>query len=70
VLFDKTDPRSAVNRRISIVVMTREAVESAIKSTEGNLLGIDSSATPITDSRVMPEVAISSQEAFSVPPKK
>ncbi len=67
VLFDKTDPRSAVNRRISIVVMTREAVESAIKSTEGNLLGMDSSATPITDSRVMPAVSISSQQAFSIP---
>jgi chemotaxis protein MotB len=67
VLFDKTDPRSAVNRRISIVVMTREAVESAIKSTEGNLLSSDTSATPITDSRVIPDVAISNQKAFTIP---
>jgi chemotaxis protein MotB len=68
VLFDKKDPRSAVNRRISIVVMTREAVESALRTTEGNLLGQGSAATPITDSRVMPDVTISTQKAFSIPP--
>jgi chemotaxis protein MotB len=29
VLFDKENPRSAVNRRISIVVMTRQAEQDA-----------------------------------------
>jgi len=32
VLFDKENPRSAVNRRISIVVMTREAEQDAQKT--------------------------------------
>jgi len=31
VLFDKENPRNPVNRRISIVVMTRQAEEAAIK---------------------------------------
>jgi chemotaxis protein MotB len=31
VLFDKENPRSPVNRRISIVVMTRQALEESIK---------------------------------------
>ncbi len=32
VLFDKTDPAAAINRRISIIVMTKRAEESALKS--------------------------------------
>jgi chemotaxis protein MotB len=32
VLFDKTAPRNPINRRISIVVMTKEAEEQAIKT--------------------------------------
>ena len=32
VLFDKTNPRNAINRRISIIVMTKRAEESALKS--------------------------------------
>jgi chemotaxis protein MotB len=32
VLFDKQDPQSAVNRRISIVVMTKQAEEAALKT--------------------------------------
>jgi chemotaxis protein MotB len=32
VLFDKSNPRSAINRRISIIVMTKRAEESALKS--------------------------------------
>jgi chemotaxis protein MotB len=31
VLFDKRDPQNPINRRISIVVMTREAEEAALK---------------------------------------
>jgi chemotaxis protein MotB len=32
VLFDKQDPRAAINRRISIIVLTHDAEESALKS--------------------------------------
>jgi chemotaxis protein MotB len=32
VLFDKQDPQNPVNRRISIVVMTRQAEEAALKT--------------------------------------
>jgi chemotaxis protein MotB len=32
VLFDKSNPRNAINRRISIIVMTKRAEESALKS--------------------------------------
>ncbi|HEX4023564.1 MAG TPA: flagellar motor protein MotB [Steroidobacteraceae bacterium] len=32
VLFDKSNPRAAINRRISIVVMTKEAEEAALKT--------------------------------------
>src|SRR5262249_49768389 len=32
VLFDKQDPQSPVNRRISIVVMTKQAEEAALKT--------------------------------------
>ena len=32
VLFDKENPRNPINRRISIIVMTKEAEESALKT--------------------------------------
>jgi chemotaxis protein MotB len=32
VLFDKDDPQNPINRRISIIVMTKEAEDSALKS--------------------------------------
>lgn len=32
VLFDKTDPQNPINRRISIVVMTKQAEEDALKT--------------------------------------
>jgi chemotaxis protein MotB len=32
VLFDKQDPRAPVNRRISIIVMTRQAEQDALKT--------------------------------------
>ncbi|GAP66744.1 flagellar motor protein [Mizugakiibacter sediminis] len=34
VLFDKTDPRDPVNRRIAIIVMTRQAEQTALDSEE------------------------------------
>jgi chemotaxis protein MotB len=32
VLFDKHEPQSPINRRISIVVMTKQAEEAALKT--------------------------------------
>jgi chemotaxis protein MotB len=32
VLFNKQDPRAPVNRRISIIVMTRQAEQDALKT--------------------------------------
>jgi chemotaxis protein MotB len=34
VLFDKKDPRNPINRRISIIVMTRQAQEDAVRTEE------------------------------------
>ena len=66
VLFDKENPRSAVNRRISIVVMTRKAAEESIKTDQPHLLG-DTTATPVTDARVMPDVSIAPRSSFPIP---
>ena len=44
VLFDKANPRSPINRRISIIVMTREAEQEAMKTEVP--LSADTSATP------------------------
>ena len=38
VLFDKENPRNPINRRISIVVMTRQALEQANRTDQPNLL--------------------------------
>ena len=67
VLFDKANPRGAVNRRISIVVMTREAAEETAKGDAPNFFGGPSMATPITDSRILPSVGVMSGKEFAVP---
>jgi chemotaxis protein MotB len=46
VLFDKENPRNPINRRISIIVMTREAEQDAIK-TEAPAVAADASAAPV-----------------------
>jgi chemotaxis protein MotB len=46
VLFDKANPRSPINRRISIIVMTHEAEQEAIK-TEVPALAADANAAPL-----------------------
>ena len=45
VLFDKQEPRSPINRRISIIVMTRQAEEDAVK-TESEPAMMTPDATP------------------------
>ena len=44
VLFDKANPRNPINRRVSIIVMTREAEQEAIKTEVP--LSADASAAP------------------------
>jgi chemotaxis protein MotB len=39
VLFDKGNPRAAVNRRISIIVMTKEAEQAALSSDSDTAMG-------------------------------
>jgi chemotaxis protein MotB len=38
VLFDREDPQSPINRRISIVIMTRQAEEEALKTDTANAM--------------------------------
>jgi chemotaxis protein MotB len=54
VLFDKANPRSPINRRISIIVMTHEAEEEAMKTEVP--LSADASArpAPLTGAEVPP----------------
>ncbi len=47
VLFDKTNPRSAINRRISIVVMTHKAEEDAIKTDVPTLAALSRAETDV-----------------------
>jgi chemotaxis protein MotB len=45
VLFDRTDPRNPINRRISIIVMTRQAERDALKTDTPGSVGSDGSAS-------------------------
>jgi chemotaxis protein MotB len=47
VLFDKQDPQNPINRRISIVIMTKQAEEDALKTDVA-------SNTPATTAPVQP----------------
>jgi chemotaxis protein MotB len=55
VLFDKQDPQSPVNRRISIVVMTKQAEEAALKTDVA--ANPASTLTPPVASAVTPRAA-------------
>ena len=54
VLFDRTDPQSPINRRISIVIMTKQAEEEALKTDVAN---ITPAAAPAAPAEVSPPVA-------------
>ncbi len=49
VLFDKENPRSAVNRRISIVVMTQQAEQDAQKTDLPAVTVTPTADTPVAD---------------------
>jgi chemotaxis protein MotB len=67
VLFDKENPRSAVNRRISIVVMTKQAEEDAQHSDLPDA-GIKAEAAPVTESALPVDVATAPAEIAATPP--
>jgi chemotaxis protein MotB len=54
VLFDRADPQSPINRRISIVIMTKQAEQEALKTDVAN---ITPASTPATGSPGIPEAA-------------
>jgi chemotaxis protein MotB len=56
VLFDRQDPQSPINRRISIVIMTKQAEEDALKTDVAN-------ATPVSS-----EPALAPMPAVTSPP--
>jgi len=60
VLFDKADPQNPINRRISIVVMTKQAEEDALKTDVAK-----ESVAPGTAASAAPDAAA---PASSVPP--
>jgi chemotaxis protein MotB len=51
VLFNKDDPQSPINRRISIVVMTKQAEEAALKTDVAS-----ENPAPVTDGLATPEL--------------
>jgi chemotaxis protein MotB len=55
VLFDKTNTRNPINRRISIIVMTRQAEESALK-TDDSADTLSPTPTPGTPPAAVPAV--------------
>ena len=54
VLFDRTDPQSPINRRISIVIMTKQAEQDALKT---DVARITAAAAPSAGSPPAPEAA-------------
>jgi chemotaxis protein MotB len=58
VLFDKQDPQNPVNRRISIVVMTKQAEEAALKTdTVAETSAVTPTATPVAQAAAIPRTA-------------
>ncbi len=74
VLFDKGHPDNPINRRISIVVMTKQAEEDALKTdtaasgSAGDSAAADSSAA--VPSAAVPSAAASSAAASSAAPRQ
>jgi len=76
VLFDKTNPRAPINRRISIIVMTKEAEAAALRSDDaapvsaaslGHALAAPAVATPPSAASAPQSAAPASQPAVSAP---
>ena len=64
VLFDKQDPQNAINRRISIVIMTKQAEEDALKTDQAKT---EPQGPVVAPPLTMPEDAIPVSTAPSGP---
>jgi chemotaxis protein MotB len=62
VLFDRNDPQSPINRRISIVIMTKQAEADALKTDVANATPAPS-AEPVVSAPVSPPLAAASPPA-------
>jgi chemotaxis protein MotB len=67
VLFDKQDPQNPINRRISIVVMTKQAEEAALKTDMASGTSVAPAPTATRPEQPTPAAAIATQPAESAP---
>ncbi|MDB6014923.1 MAG: motility protein MotB [Gammaproteobacteria bacterium] len=64
VLFDRQDPQSPINRRISIVIMTKQAEEDALKTDVANATPVSSEpAVPFAPAVTTPPLAAATSPA-------
>ena len=74
VLFDQTNPRAPINRRISIIVMTKQAEEAALKTdasapvstaaaAASAAAGVNATATPVTPATVATSATVTAPSA-------
>jgi chemotaxis protein MotB len=54
VLFDRQDPQNPINRRISIVIMTKQAEEAALKTDMANTTSVGTAPTDVAPVGVAP----------------
>jgi chemotaxis protein MotB len=67
VLFNKSDPRAPINRRISIIVMTKEAEEAALKTDDSPAVGAAGLGQAIGAKAASPPAGASAGGASTVP---
>jgi chemotaxis protein MotB len=63
VLFDRQDPQSPINRRISIVIMTKQAEEEALKTDTVNRTPVGSAPAAASPTSAAPSASASSASA-------
>jgi chemotaxis protein MotB len=64
VLFDQSNPRNPINRRISLILMTKQAEEAALQSDRpaGQFGGDDPAAGTAADNTASPAAAAAAIE--------
>jgi chemotaxis protein MotB len=63
VLFDRQDPQSPINRRISIVIMTKQAEEDALKTDVANATPVGTESAAPTPAVTTPPLAATTSPA-------
>jgi chemotaxis protein MotB len=69
VLFDRANPRDAVNRRISIIVMTKEAEEAALNTDTPGVATAQGSGSAASAADSAPQSSRASQQATGTAPQ-